>query len=77
MTIRDLLSSFRASCPVRMMIFDRDFNTKELKVCFDPGETFKWIYEDDMEELEQIADCMIVEWYVHAGDLRIHIFEKF
>ena len=72
MTIRDLLSSYRATAPVRMTIYDREYDTKELKVCFDPGENYKWIYEDDLEELDKIADCKITNWYVYADYLKIH-----
>lgn len=73
MTIRNLLSCYSPAAPVRMIVYDREYNTKELKVCFDPGEAFAWIYEDDMEELDKIADCRITNWYVYIDYLRIHI----
>ena len=73
MTIRDLLSSFDKNAAVRLHIFDSEWSVKELKICFNPGAGLEWIYEDDMEELDNIADYKINRWHVLHERIRIQI----
>lgn len=73
MTIRDLLSSYQQDSPVRLKIYDSEWNVVELKVCFCPGDDINWIYEDDMIELDRLADRMIARWYVYQNTIRIQI----
>lgn len=77
MTIRDLLSSYQQDAAVRLKIYDSDWNVIELRVCFNPGEDLEWVYEDDMIELDKLADRMIARWYVHQNELRIKITDEF
>ena len=73
MTIRDLLSSFDKNVAVRLHIFDSEWIIKELNICFNPDPGVEWVYEDDMEELDKIADYQIARWYVNQNTLRIQI----
>jgi len=73
MTIRNLLSTFDKNAAVRLHIFDSEYSVKELKICFNPGAGLEWVYEDDMEELDKIADRMIARWYVRQDTIKIQI----
>lgn len=73
MTIRDLLSSFDKNAAVRLHLIDSKWSVKELRVCFNPYAGSEWIYEDDIEELDKLADHKIARWYVHQNTLRIQI----
>lgn len=73
MTIRDLLSTFDKNAAVTLHIFDSEWAVKELKICFNPGAGLEWLYEDEMEELDQIADRMIARWYVRQDTIKIQI----
>lgn len=73
MTIRDLLSSFDKNAAVRLHIFNSEWAVKELKICFAPGAGLEWVFEDDMEELDKIADYKIARWYVRQDTLNIMI----
>lgn len=73
MTIRDLLSSFDKNAAVRLHIFDSEWTVKKLSICFNPGAGLEWVYEDDMEELDKIADHMITRWYVRQDTIKIQI----
>lgn len=77
MTIRDLLSSYQEDATVRIKIYDAEWNTIELKVCFNPGDSFMWLYEDDMIGLDKLADRKIARWYVYQNELRIKITDEF
>lgn len=73
MTIRDLLSSFDKNAAVKLHIFDSEWAVKELNVCFETADPLKWLYEDDMEDLDKLADHKIARWYVNQNTLRIQI----
>ena len=77
MTIRDLLSTFDKNAAVALHIFDSEWAVKELKICFNPGAGLEWLYEDDMEELDKIADHMIARWYINQNTLRIQLVDEF
>ena len=78
MTIRDLLSTFDKNVAVRLRIFDSEWAVKELtNICFNPGAGLEWLFEDDMEELDKIADSRIARWYVYQNELRIQITDEF
>lgn len=63
MTLRELLSCYDENCLARLKLFDRDWNEKILKICFNPGSDLEWVYEDDVIEFDAIADCRILRWY--------------
>ena len=72
MALRELLSCYDESCPARLKLFDREWNEKILKICFKPGSDIEWVYEDDMDELDAIADCRILRWYSALdGSIRV------
>lgn len=73
MTIRDLLSTFDKNAAVKLLIFDSEWAVKELSICFNSRAGLEWLYEDDMEELDKIADHMIDRWYVHQYTIKIQI----
>lgn len=66
MTLRELLSCYEEDCVARLKLFDREYHEKTLKICFNPGSDLEWIYEDDMIELDAVADCRIIKWYSGA-----------
>ena len=61
MTLRELLSCYEENCRARLKLFDREWNQKILKICFNPESNLEWVYEDDMIELDAIADCKIIK----------------
>lgn len=77
MTIRDLLSTFDKNAAVRLHIFDSEWTIKELNICFNPDPRTERVYEDDMEELDKIADHKIARWYVYQNALHIKITDEF
>ncbi|MBO7309146.1 MAG: hypothetical protein J6V38_05895 [Kiritimatiellae bacterium] len=77
MSIRNLLSCYRSYSVIRLIVYDEKYDGKHLKVCFDPGESFKCLYENDLEELDKIADMKIKDWYVFVDTLRILVYDEF
>lgn len=63
MTLRELLSCYDENCVAKLKLYDREWKEKVLKICFNPGFGLEWVYEDDMIELDTVADCKILKWY--------------
>ena len=78
MTLRELLSCYDENCPARIKLFDREWNEKILRICFNPGSDLELVYEDDMIELDAIADCKIIRWYSATdGSIRVMLDTEF
>lgn len=77
MTIRDLLSSYSNTMPAHLKIYDSEKRCLLLKICFEPGDEFEWVYEDGNEELDKIADYQIEKWYVLGEYITICIDAEF
>ena len=76
MTLRELLSCYDAESTARLKIYDREWHTKSLSVCFEP-DGLEWMYEDDMEELDKLADLRIIKWYQDIDRLAIVLDTEF
>lgn len=78
MTLRELLSCYDENCYAKLKLFDKEWNEKNLKICFNPPCGMEWVYEDDMIEFDAIADCRIRRWYSYVdGSLRVILDTEF
>lgn len=72
MTLRELLSCYDDRTPARLILFDREWKQKGLKICFNPGYDLEWVYADDMIELDELGYCRVLKWYASTdGAIRI------
>ena len=70
MTLRELLSCWESRKVLRLVAYDHSMDTKYIKVYFAYPED----YEDELEELDCIADCRIQKWY-HQSDRLIVVLD--
>lgn len=73
MTLRELLSCWDERAVLRLALYDRNMDTKYLKVCFAHAEDC----EEDLLELDDLADERVTRWYFHSDRLIVVLNTKF
>ena len=74
MTLRELLSCFDENATQKITLRDNEWRELNLNICFNPGDGFEWVFEEDMHTLDQLSDLRITKWYVAYGaQLRIYL----
>lgn len=78
MTLRELLSCMDEGKDQKITLIDYNYKEICLKICFNCDPDFAWVFEEDMETLEQLSDLRVSRWYIAYGSqLRVYLDADF